>query len=105
MNSILPKLSVKKAAALLITHNVFWGLVQIYKGVEYIYSINITQNNLGFKSFLGVTIISMIIVIPLNIAQFFMSKDWSLWGNWPYIVSFIFVCLSYLVGFAVLILV
>lgn len=95
---------MKKAAMLIIVYNVFWGLVQIFQIIQYIYYVNITQNTLALKSFLGMTVISLILVIPLNVAHSMISKGKSLWRFWPYIASFVFVCVTYLVGFAIMIL-
>jgi len=95
---------MKKTTLMVIVYNAFWGLVQIFQIIQYIYYVNITQNTLALKSFLGLTVVSMILVIPLNVVQSVLSKEKSIWRSWPYIASFGFVCVSYLVGFAVMIL-
>gem|GEM_PF-5352491 len=95
---------MKKSVFMVIVYNAFWGLVQIFQIIQYIYYVNITQNTLALKSFLGVTVVGMILVIPLNIIHSVLSKGKSVWRFWPYIASFGFVCVTYLVGFAVMIL-
>lgn len=90
---------MKKASFLFMIYNVFWGLVEIYYLVEYIYSVNITQNNLGVKSFLGFTLINMVIVLPISLGQLFIPKGKVLWSSKLYIITFIFVCMTYLISF------
>ncbi|MFA6692333.1 MAG: hypothetical protein WCR73_01120 [Acholeplasmataceae bacterium] len=91
---------MKKASFLFTVYNVFWGLVQIYHLIEYIYAVNITQNNLAVEPFLRITIIVMVIVLPINLGQLFIPNGSVLWKSKAYFISFIFVCLTYLISFS-----
>lgn len=92
---------MKKSILLYIIYNVFWGLVEIYKTTEYIYLVNITQNTLGLKEFLGITLITMIIVLPVNIAQIIL-KDNHFLRYKSYVASLVFVVITYLLGFGIM---
>lgn len=93
---------MKKSTLLFVIFNVFWGLVEIYKMIEYIYAVNITQNTLGAKEFLGITLITMVIVLPVNIAQLIL-KDNHFLKSKVYLASLLFVVLSYIAGFGIII--
>lgn len=94
---------MKKASLLIIVYNLFWGFVQTYKDVEYILSGSDALDDLAYKSFLGFSLISMALVLPLNIATAFTKEAQGIWGYPPYVTSIVFVVLTYLVGFAFLI--
>jgi len=95
---------VKKISLLIVLYNIFSGFIQIYKIIEYIYFVNITQNTLASKSFLLFSIVSMGIVIFLNVVNFVFLRNKKLVINKLFIISFAFACLTYLVGFGVILL-
>lgn len=95
---------MKKAVILMTVHNVYWGIVQIYKAIEYICSIDQVGENLALESFLKFSAISLIIVFPLNIIQFFVNEKQSLWSQIPYLISVVFVLIAYLLGLVFILL-
>lgn len=93
---------MKKSAILLITFNIFWGIVQIYRSLEYLYSRNLLQDVTYLKSFVGFTIFCTIIVYPFNIIQLFTPEKRSIWSYYPYVISLIFVGLTTIFSFGLL---
>lgn len=96
--------NVKRLSSLITIYNIFSAFIQIYKIIEYIYSVNITQNTMASKSFLWFSIINLVIVIFLNIGNFAFSRNKKFTINKLFIASFIFVCLTYLVSFGIILL-